>query len=375
MIRFNKPYISGNELTYISEAIASHKLSGNGRFTQKCHAFFEEKYGFRKVLLTTSCTDALEMAAILMDIQPGDEVIMPSFTFVSTANAFVIHGARIVFADSEADSPNVDVSGIEPLINEKTKAIVVVHYAGIACQMDEIRELARKHDLLLIEDAAQAIDSYYRDQPLGSLGHLAAFSFHDTKNIVSGEGGMLVINDEKFIKRAEIVWEKGTNRAAFYRGEVDVYNWVDQGSSFLPSELNAAFLYAQLENLDDIQQKRIGIWKSYLQGLKPLADKGKIVIQNIPSYATVNGHIFYLLCRDIAERDALIAFLKAREITAVFHYISLHKSPFYLEQYEGPVLTHADHYSDRLLRLPLFYELTQAEIREIIAAIWQFYGE
>jgi len=263
MIPFNKPYLTGKEAHYLYHAVYSGKISGNGMFTQKCHNFFVQRYGFKKCLLTTSCTDALEMAAILIDIKQGDEVIMPSYTFVSTANAFVLRGATIVFADSGASNPNIDAEKLESLITPKTKAIVPVHYAGIACDMDKIMALAEKYNLFVIEDAAQAIDSYYNGRPLGSIGHLAAFSFHETKNIISGEGGMLVINDERFFRRAEIIWEKGTNRAEFFRGEVNKYGWVDIGSSFLPSEIIAAFLYAQLENLDDIQLKRKSIWNKY----------------------------------------------------------------------------------------------------------------
>ncbi|MCB0513731.1 MAG: dTDP-4-amino-4,6-dideoxygalactose transaminase, partial [Bacteroidetes bacterium] len=277
MINFNKPYFTGKETEYIQQAVQSGKISGDGMFTKKCHQFFESKYGFKKCLLTTSCTDALEMAAILIDIKEGDEVIMPSFTFVSTANAFVLRGANIIFADSYFDNPNIDADAIEQLITPKTKAIVVVHYAGMACDMDKIIELANKYKLFVIEDAAQAIDSFYiskgTKKPLGSIGHLAAFSFHETKNIISGEGGMLVINDERFIERAEIIREKGTNRSKFFRGEVDKYGWVDIGSSFLPSDIIAAFLYAQLENLDAIQTKRKEIWNSYFEGLKTLEER------------------------------------------------------------------------------------------------------
>ncbi len=261
IIPFNKPYLTGQETNYINQAVESGKISGNGIFTKKCQSFFEDKYGFKKCLLTTSCTDALEMAAILSNIKEGDEIIIPSYTFVSTALAFIRQGAKIVFIDSEADTPNIDVSQIESLITAKTKAIVPVHYAGVACDMDSIMDLANKYNLLVIEDAAQAIDSFYKGKPLGSIGHMAAFSFHETKNIISGEGGLLVINDERFIDRAEIIWEKGTNRASFFRGEINKYGWVDTGSSFLPSEIIAAFLWAQLENLDLIQIRR----KKYLK--------------------------------------------------------------------------------------------------------------
>ena len=294
-IPFNKPYFTGKETDYIKEAVALGKISGNGCFTQKCHHFFEERYGFRKCLLTTSCTDALEMAALLCDIKPGDEVIVPSYTFVSSALAFVRAGAKIVFADSQKSHPNINVNVLEPLITSKTKAVVPVHYAGVACDMNEMMSLAKDYNLIVVEDAAQAIDSYYGNHPLGSIGHLATFSFHETKNIISGEGGMLVVNDERLIRRAEIIWEKGTNRAEFFRGEVNKYNWVDIGSSFLPSEITSAFLYAQLEHLDDIQSKRIELWNYYYNKLKPLEDAQLCQLPIIPDYASNNAHIFYLI--------------------------------------------------------------------------------
>jgi len=373
VITFNVPYLTGNETTYIKEAVASGKISGDGGFTKKSHAFFEKRYGFKKVLLTHSCTAALEMAAILIDIKPGDEVIIPSYTFVSTVNAFVLRGANIIFADSEASSPNIDASKVESLITQKTKAIVVVHYAGIACDMDKIMEIADKHHLFVIEDAAQAIDSFYKGKPLGSLGHLAAFSFHETKNVISGEGGMLVINDDKYVKRAEIIREKGTNRSAFFRGEVDKYNWVDIGSSFLPSDVIAAFLFAQLENLDDIQAKRKLLWQSYYEALKPLSDKGLISIPVIPDYATNNAHMFYIVARNGAERQGLIKHLNENGINAVFHYLSLHSSPYYADKYTGDPLPMADHYSDCLIRLPMYYELTTEDVQRVCDTIKAFY--
>ena len=372
-IPFNKPYLTGKEAHYLYQSVYSGKISGNGIFTKKCHAFFEQKYGFHKCLLTTSCTDALEMAAILLNIEAGDEIIVPSYTFVSTVNAFILRGAKIVFADSYADNPNVDADTIEGLITTKTKVIVVVHYGGIACDMDKIMALATQYNLFVVEDAAQAVDSFYKGRPLGSIGHLAAFSFHETKNIISGEGGMLVINDKQFVERAEIIWEKGTNRSAFWRGEVDKYNWVDIGSSFLPSEIIAAYLFAQLENLEDIQEKRTRIWKKYWQNLKPLAEKGFIRLPNIPDYATNNAHLFHLECADTDERDNLIAFLKAEGINAVFHYISLHSSPFYLQKHDGRILSNADNFTETLVRLPLFYELTEKEQDFIIEKIKTFY--
>ncbi|MFA5298275.1 MAG: dTDP-4-amino-4,6-dideoxygalactose transaminase [Lutibacter sp.] len=357
MIPFNKPYLTGKETQYIEEAVKLGKISGNGVFTQKCHTFFEKKYGFKKVLLTTSCTDALEMCAILANIQPSDEVIMPSFTFVSTALAFVRQGAKIIFADSYSHHPNIDATRIEALITKKTKAIVAVHYAGIACDMDKIMQLAEKYKLIVIEDAAQAIDSFYKRKPLGSIGHLAAFSFHETKNIMSGEGGMLAINDARFMKRAEIIWEKGTNRAEFFRGEVNKYGWVDTGSSFLPSEITAAFLWSQIENIEEIQRKRIEIWNYYHLHLKVWAVKNDIEIMNIPNEATNNAHMFYLVCKTVAQRTTLIAHLKKEGVLAVFHYISLHSSPYYKEKYDGSELPNSYKFTDRLLRLPMYYEL------------------
>lgn len=362
MIPFNKPYLTGKETDYISDAVISGKISGNGKYTQKCHNYFEKKYGFNKVLLTTSCTDALEMAAILLNIEPGDEVIMPSYTFVSTSNAFVLRGAKIVFADSMPNHPNIDATKIEALITNKTKAIVPVHYAGVACDMDLIMELANKYNLYVVEDAAQAIDSYFINKegvkkPLGSIGHLAAFSFHETKNIISGEGGMLVINADEFKDRAEIIWEKGTNRSAFFRGEVNKYGWVDLGSSFLPSEIIAAFLWAQLENLENIQTKRISHWTKYFNELKNWATHNEIKLPLISENATNNAHMFYIICKNIEQRTKIINFLKERNIHSVFHYLSLHTSEFYNDKHDKRILQECDSYADTLLRLPLFYEL------------------
>lgn len=373
-IPFNKPYFIGNEIAYIQKAVESGKISGNGIFTQMCHRFFEQRYGFRKALLTSSCTDALEMAAILTNVGLGDEVIMPSYTFVSTANAFVLRGAKIVFADSQADNPNIDAAQIEALITPKTRVIVVVHYAGVACDMDAIMALANKYQLLVVEDAAQAIDSYYQNRPLGSIGHLAAFSFHETKNIISGEGGMLVINDERFEKRAEIIWEKGTNRSAFFRGEVDKYGWVDVGSSFLPAEIVGAFLYAQLEKLDVIQTKRKQIWDTYYRELTPLAQAGYFRLPNLPDYASNNAHMFYLLFPSLDARTNLIKHLRHADIHAVFHYLSLHKSPFYEQQHDGRTLPMCDLYADTLLRLPMYYELSENDLTTIINEIKAFYS-
>jgi dTDP-4-amino-4,6-dideoxygalactose transaminase len=373
VIPFNKPYFPGKEFSYIRQALTQGKISGNGVFTKKCHQFFQEVCGFNKVLLTTSCTDALEMSAILAEISPGDEVIVPSFTFPSTANAFVLRGAKIVFADSETTNPNLDVSKICSLITKKTKAIVPVHYAGVACDMDPIMEIAASHNLLVIEDAAQAITSYYKKRLLGTIGQLSAFSFHETKNISSGEGGMLAINDRNFAFRSEVIWEKGTNRAAFFRGEVNKYGWVDVGSSFLPSDLTAALLYAQLENLKSIQRKRLQIWHRYFEGLSSLAKEGYFSLPFIPPYATNNAHMFYVICRTQRERQNLIAFLKQNGILAVFHYLSLHRSDFYRTKHDGRNLRNCDFYSRCLVRLPLYCALSKEDIAYVIEKITEFF--
>lgn len=340
------------------EAANNGKLSGNGLFTKRCQEYLENRYGFKKCLLTTSCTDALEMCALLCDLQPDDEVIVPSYTFVSSALAFVRVGAKIVFADSTSTNPNMDPGKLASLITDRTKAIVVVHYAGIACDMDAIMSIAERNNLLVVEDAAQAIDSYYKGKPLGSIGHLAAFSFHETKNIICGEGGCLVINDERFLRRAEIIWEKGTNRAEFFRGEVNKYGWVDVGSSFLPSEVVSAFLWSQLENLDEIQKKRKLLWNQYYHLLKPLEDYGKFKVPVIPDYATNNAHMFYLVCSSLEIRETIIRTLKEHDVLAVFHYISLHSSPYYSDKHDGRELPESDRYTDCLLRLPMYYDLS-----------------
>jgi dTDP-4-amino-4,6-dideoxygalactose transaminase len=374
MIPFNKPFLTGKEAHYMYDAVYTGKLSGNGKYTKLCQQFFEAKYGFKKALLTTSCTDALEMAAILCNVGPGDEVIVPSYTFVSSALAFVRQGATIIFADSYADNPNIDADRLESLITERTRVIVPVHYAGVACDMDKIMEVANRHGILVVEDAAQAIDSYYKGRPLGSIGHLAAFSFHETKNIIAGEGGLLAINDERFIRRSEIIWEKGTNRSEFFRGEVNKYGWVDTGSSFLPSEVVAAFLWAQLESLEPIQAKRKSLWQDYYRGLKPLADKGCFTLPVVPDYATNNAHMFYLVCRSLEERTALIQHLKDRGILSVFHYLSLHLSEFYKEHATVvPELPNCDHFADCLVRLPMFFELKDEEIQGIVEGIVEFF--
>lgn len=374
-IPFNKPFLTGKEAHYMYQAVFTGKLSGNGVFTKKCQNFFEDKYDFKKCILTTSCTDALEMAAILCDVQPGDEVIVPSYTFVSSALAFVRQGARIVFADSCNDNPNIDVEKIEKLITPKTKVIVPVHYAGVACDMDIIMEIANRHNIFVVEDAAQAIDSYYKSKPLGGIGHFGCFSFHETKNVTAGgEGGALMVNDEHFIRRAEIIWEKGTNRAEFFRGEVNKYGWVDTGSSFLPAEINSAFLWAQLEHLDQIQAKRKQLWDAYYEQLKPLAEKGCFRTPDIPVYGTNNAHMFYIVCNSLAERTKLIAHLKQRGVGAVFHYLSLHSSPYYENKHDGRELPCCDHFADCLVRLPMFFELKDEEVSFIVNAINEFFN-
>ena len=384
MIDFNRPHLTGKEAHYMYKAVFAAHLSGNGEYTKKCQHFFEERYGFKKCLLTTSGTDALEMCAMLCDLKPGDEVIIPSYTFVSTALAFLREGAKVVFADSMNRNPNLDAEAIEALITPRTKVIVPVHYAGVACDMDRIMEIANRHNLLVVEDAAQAIDSFYKspmtnDQspmPLGSIGHLAAFSFHETKNITAGgEGGLLVVNDERFIRRAEILWEKGTNRAEFFRGAVNKYGWVDMGSSFLPAEINAAFLWAQLENLDEIQSKRKTLWNKYYELLKPLADKGYFQLPDIPEYASNNAQMFYLVSRNLEERTNLIKFLKEHDIQAVFHYLSLHSSEFYKSKHDGRDLPECDRYMDTLVRLPLFYDLEIEDVEKICGVINSFYSK
>lgn len=374
MIRFNKPYLSGKEIEYISEAVQQGKLSGNKQYTQHCQKYLKDKYGFRHCLLTTSCTDALEMTAILSNLKEGDEIIMPSFTFVSTANPFLLRGATIRFADSYADNnPNIDPTKIEELITSKTKAIVVVHYAGIACDMDKIMGIAKKHGLLVIEDAAQAIDSYYNGVPLGKIGNMSSFSFHETKNIICGEGGLLVVNDADLVLRSEIIWEKGTNRSAFFRGEIDKYGWMDIGSSYLLSDILAAFLYAQLENLERIQNKRKSIWEKYSSGFANLALKVNVLSPSVPNYATQNGHLFYLICNNLEERSNLISYLKSKGIHSVFHYQSLHNSSYFLDKHDNRDLPNSEMYSHCLVRFPLYFELTDAEQDHIIEEVNKFY--
>lgn len=373
MIPFNKPYLSGNEIEYIKKSIELGKISGDGAFTEKCKNFFKDKFGLKNTFLTTSCTDALEMSAILCNIKEGDEVIAPSFTFVSTVNSFILRGAKIIFADTHEDIPNINENIIEELITKKTKVILPVHYAGISCEMDKILQLTKKYNLFMVEDAAQAINSYYKDKVLGSIGDFGTYSFHETKNIISGEGGLLIVNDDKFVQRAEIIREKGTNRSAFFRGEIDKYGWVDIGSSFLPSDMIAAFLYAQLENIDKIQNKRKDIWNTYYSNLKELQDIGYLKLPIIPEYATNNAHMFFIICENLDIRTKLISHLKNKGITAVFHYISLHESKFFKPLHDGRTLKNSNMFSDCLLRLPLFFELEIEKVEMICKEIKKFF--
>ena len=374
MIVFNRPYLTGNEIVYINDAIKSGHISGNGKYTKLCQDFFEKKYGFNKCLLTTSCTDALEMASILLNIKDGDEVIAPSYTFVSTLNPFILRGAKIIFVDSKDEHPCIDEKKIESLITSKTRVIIPVHYAGISCDMDVIMDIANRYNLFVIEDAAQAIDGYYTSRnglvkPLGSIGHLATFSFHETKNIISGEGGMLVINDPQFNKRAEIIWEKGTNRTAFFKGEINKYGWVDIGSSFLPSDIIAAFLWAQLENIEEILRKRIVLWNRYFNELKIWSDRNNVELPSIPSYSSNNAHIFYLIFKKNEHRDTFIKKLKDVGVQTVFHYQSLHLSDYYLSNNDCKLLKNCEKYADKLVRLPLYINLETEKVIEQIKKI------
>jgi dTDP-4-amino-4,6-dideoxygalactose transaminase len=374
MIRFNVPPFTGKEYEYIKQAVDNQKICGDGEFTAKCNKWLEEKTGTGKALLTTSCTHATELAAILADIKPGDEVIMPSYTFVSTADAFVLRGATAVFVDIRPDTMNIDEKLIEGAITEKTKAIVPVHYAGVSCEMDAIMELAAKYNLKVIEDAAQGIMSEYKGKALGTFGDFGCFSFHETKNFSMGEGGALLIRDEAMIEPAEIIREKGTNRAKFFRGQIDKYTWVDKGSSYLPSELNAAYLYAQLELAEEITNDRLKTWNLYREGLKELEEKGFITLPFVPDYCKHNAHMFYIKTKDLEERSALISFLKSKEVLAVFHYVPLHSAPAGLKfgRFHGE-----DKYttkeSDRLVRLPLYYGLKEEQTEYIIRCVKEFY--
>jgi len=357
----------------MTRAAYTGKLSGNGLYTSKCHQFFKDEYGFNNPLLTTSCTDALEMSAILADVNEGDEVIMPSYTFVSCANAFLLRGAKIIFADVEEQYPNIDIKALEELISPKTKAVIVVHYGGAACNMDPIMDLARKHNFFVVEDSAHAIDSCYNDKPLGSIGHFGTFSFHDTKNIISGEGGMLTVNDEKFIRRSEIIWEKGTNRVAFSNGQIDKYGWVDIGSSFLPSEITASFLFAQLEGLKDIQKKRRELWQNYYNKLVILEEQGYVKLPHFPSYSSQNGNMFFIETPETDTRNKLIEFLKIKDVHTVFHYLPLHKSEFFRDKYNGPDLSNTDKFAGNILRLPFYTDLSEEENDYVVDTLKKFF--
>lgn len=373
-IPFNKPFLVGKELYYIAQAVMGGRLSGNGPFTRKCHAWLEERLGVGKALLTHSCTSALEMAALLCDLKPGDEVIMPSFTFVSTANAFALFGAKPVFVDIRPDTLNLNEDLIEKAITEKTRVIVPVHYAGVPCEMDRIIAIARKHGLRVVEDAAQALLSDYHGRKLGSIGDMAALSFHETKNIISGEGGALLVNDPALFERAEILWEKGTNRSQFFRGEVDKYTWVDVGSSYLPSELIAAFLWAQLEEADKIIAKRRRIFQKYMERFAGLAARGVFKVPFVADGASENGHLFYLLLESVEKRDELMAYLRRAGIYSVFHYVPLHSSP--AGQRLGRVgssMQWTDDLSGRLLRLPLYYDMNDEEQDRVIESVHSFF--
>lgn len=371
-IPFHIPFVSGNEEKLLHDVISSKNISGNGKYTSICHQFFTNHFSAQKTLLTSSCTDALEMSALLTEINLGDEVIMPSYTFVSTANPFVLRGAKIIFVDSENDSPNMDAAQIEKCISPKTKVIVVVHYAGIACDMEKILAVAKNHNLTVIEDAAQCIGAKYNGKPLGSLGNLGAISFHDTKNINCGEGGLLIINDKNFSEKSEIIWEKGTNRSAFLRGEIKKYEWVNLGSSYLPSELTAAFLSAQINELQKVTDKRKSLWNTYHSGLNSLNDKiGLPVLRKNTEH---NGHIYYILCKSAEERNRLMVHLKENGIETAFHYQALHKSKYFVNKHDGRKLPNAEMFSDRLLRLPLYFDMNEGEVKYVVDGINLFYS-
>ena len=375
MINFNVPPFTGKEMDYIKIAVENQKICGDGEFTKKCNAWIEERTKTAKCLLTTSCTHATEMAALLAEIKPGDEVIMPSYTFVSTADAFVLRGATAVFVDIRPDTMNIDETKIEAAITDKTKAIVPVHYAGVSCEMDVIMDIAKRHNLIVIEDAAQGVMSSYKGKALGTIGDYGCFSFHETKNYSMGEGGALLIQDPEMIEAAEIIREKGTNRSKFFRGQIDKYTWVNYGSSYLPSDMNAAYLYAQLEMADDINNARLHIWNRYYNGLKELEEAGKITLPVVPEGCVHNAHMFYIKAKDLEERTALISYLKANEILSVFHYIPLHSAPAGLKygRFHGEdVYTTKE--SERLCRLPLYYGLTDEQVDYIISKVKAFYA-
>ena len=374
MISFNKPPYVGEEIKYIEEAVKAQKICGDGQFTKKCNKWFEDKTGAAKVLLTTSCTHATELAALLLDIQPGDEVIMPAYTFVSTADAFVLRGATAVFVDINPKTMNIDENLIEDAITEKTKAIVPVHYAGVSCEMDKIMEIAKKHNLYVVEDAAQGVMSTYKGKALGTIGDYGCYSFHETKNYSMGEGGALLIRDGKNAELAEIIREKGTNRSKFFRGQIDKYTWVEAGSSYLPSDMNAAYLWAQLQKADEINENRLQSWNRYYEGLKDLKEAGKIELPYVPEYCEHNAHMFYIKAKDLEERNALISYLKENGVTAVFHYIPLHTAPAGKEygRFHGE-----DKYttkeSERIIRLPMYYELDEQDAKKVMDLIHTFY--
>ena len=375
MINFNVPPCTGKELDYIAQAVASHKICGDGEFTKKCNAWMEQRFHAHKVMLTTSGSTALDMASLLCDLRPGDEVILPSFTFSSTANAFAIYGAKLVFVDIRPDTMNIDETKIEAAITDKTRVILAMHYAGVACEMDAIMDIARRHKLLVVEDAAQAVMSTYKGKALGTIGDLGCYSFHETKNYSMGEGGAVLVNNPAYVERAEILREKGTNRSKFYRGQVDKYTWVDIGDSFLPSELNAAYLWAQLEMADEINNDRLASWHRYWDAFQDLAAAGRVTLPTIPADCVHNAHMFYIKCKDLAERTALISFLKERDILAVFHYVPLHSAPAgqRFGRFHGEdKYTTAE--SDRLVRLPLYYKLTIEDQDCVIKAVRDFYG-
>ena len=376
MIPFNKPPLTGNEEQYVLEAMKSSKISGDGEFTKRCHRWFEETTGCKKALLTTSCTHALEMAAILIGIEPGDEVIMPSYTFVSTANAFVLRGAKIVFVDIRPDTMNIDETLIEAAITPKTKAIVPVHYAGVGCEMDTIMDIAKRHNLFVVEDAAQGMMATYKGKPLGTIGHIGTYSFHETKNYTSGgEGGLVLINDERFIGRAEIIREKGTNRSLFFRGMVDKYTWVDIGSSYLPSEIQAAYLWGQLERAEVINNNRLTTWDHYYTAFNELQQHDKLSLPIIPTECQQNGHMFYLKCRDIEQRTAFLTHMSKNSILSVFHYIPLHSAP---AGSEFGLFHGTDRYttqdSERLVRLPIWFGMKSDTQQAVIQAVREFFA-
>ena len=374
MIPFNVPPCVGEEIEYVKQAIASHKICGDGAFTKQCNAWLEERFHAQKVLLTTSGTTALDMAMLLCDIHPGDEVILPSYTFSSTATAAVLAGAKLVFVDIRPDTMNIDETKIEQAITDKTRVIIAMHYAGVACEMDTIMDLARRHGLMVVEDAAQGVMSTYKGRALGTIGDFGCCSFHETKNYSMGEGGALIINNEAYNERAEMLREKGTNRSKFFRGQVDKYTWVDFGDSYLPSELNAAYLWAQLLHSDAINDKRMATWPAYHEAFRPLADAGKVELRTIPADCVHNAHMFYLKCRDLEERTALIRHLKANDILAVFHYLPLHSAPAGMKfgRFDGAdVYTTAE--SERLVRLPMYYGLTEDAQNKVIANVLVFY--